>query len=240
MEASEVTNDPFAAAAPGAVADDPFADPAPGGEDIAAEVAATPTGDLPVVDREGAPVAPPAPAEGEDPAAGAPAVVNEDETPLAAPVPAQSVEQDAARDAGQSSAVPAQEPPVEPSQAPQAPQEAPQPAAQPAAADGGGMAEAAKPKGEMRHYKCLQQTADKQWTEFALSGELPEGVKVVSIDGEPFFEARNQDHATRICYALLGTPTEGTTVWPVPKGAFKPKRVKPAPPSPERTRLVIS
>jgi hypothetical protein len=39
---------------------------------------------------------------------------------------------------------------------------------------------------------------------------------------------------------VLGQPVEGAMVWPAPEGAFKPKKVKPAAPKPERTRLEIS
>lgn len=248
MEAS----DPFATAAPGgAIADDPFADPPAG--DIAAEIEAEPTGDIPQVDREGHPVEAPAPAEGADPAAAAAPVVDEDEQPVAppqTPAPAQApVESASDHMAGEAPAQPA----AEPAEAPQEPAEepaAPEPAPEPAAAEPEGDApEPASPangtgsrggKGEMRHYKCLYQTGAKQWTEFPLDGELPEGLKVVNVEGEAYYEARNNDHATRIAYALLGTPQEGATVWPVPRGAFKPKRVKPAPPKPESTRLVIS
>lgn len=241
----ESGNDPFADAAPGgAVADDPFAD-APPADDLSAEVAQEATADIPVVNREGESVTPPPPAEGADPAAAAPAVVDEAEAPVVPAVPEAPVEAPQApveAPAAPEAPVEAPQPPQEPETPAEAPAAAPQPAAAPAPAENGSAAsqDAPKPKGEMRHYKALYQTAEKQWTEFPLTGELPEDVKVVTVEDELYFEARNNDHATRIAYVLLGQPEAGVTVWPVPKGAFKPKRVKPAPVRPERTRLEIS
>jgi hypothetical protein len=218
--------DPFADAAPGgpAVEDDPFA----GVEsDPAAEVAQEPVaaeGEPPVVDREGVPAeaaqeAPAAPAQPE----AAPAQAEAPAAPAQAPVPPAEVD-------------PERQPPAEPGGDAPGAQAAAAPAgdgSQPPAQD------EVKKKGEMRHYKVLYQTADKQWAEHPLD-QVPEGVNVVTLDGERWVEARNNDHMTRIAFTILGSPQDGVTVWPVPKGAYKPKRVKPAPPAPERTRLNIS
>jgi hypothetical protein len=220
--------DPFADAAPAAeIEDDPFA-----------QADAPATAEPPVVDREGqqvpaeqpvppvedpaqAPAAPPAEQPPEPPAAPAP-------EPPAAPAPAPD---------------PAPEPPAAPAapqEAPQQPQEGQQGEA-PAAAEAAEEPPAAEGSSDkqIRHYKVMFQTAQNQWTEASLD-EPPEGVKVVTIDGLKFMEARNNEHALKLAYAVIGAPREGATIWPVPRGGFKPKRVKPAAPKPERERLEIS
>lgn len=96
-------------------------------------------------------------------------------------------------------------------------------------------------KGDMRHYKLLYQTGPLQWTEFDLT-TVPDdaGIQVVKVDEEQWFEARNNEHANRLGFTIVGRPKEGARIFPVPRGAYKPKRVAPAPPKPERERVVIS
>jgi hypothetical protein len=94
-------------------------------------------------------------------------------------------------------------------------------------------------KGEMRHYKLLYMTAERQWTEFDLSTVEVEGVTIVALDDEHWIAARNNDHANRIAFTVLGRPADGVRAFPVPRGAWKPKTIKPAPPKPERESLVI-
>jgi hypothetical protein len=257
MESSTTQGgDPFADAAPGGPAADPFADPPTVEGDLAAEVAATPAEEPPIVNREGEPAEPPAPADGPDPAAAQPPVESAADTgELNAPADHMAAEPPAAPE---EAAQPPEEPqatPAPPEVAAAPPQAAPEPPAAPEAAaapeqtpaapaasepDAEATTPPARGKGEMRHYKAFYQTGTNAWAEYPLTGEPPDGVKVVQVEGEAFFEARNNDHATRIAFALLGQPQDGVTVWPVPKGAYKPKRVKPAPPRPERTRLEIS
>ncbi len=57
---------------------------------------------------------------------------------------------------------------------------------------------------------------------------------------ELWFEARNNEHANRLGFAIMGRPKDGVQIFPVPRGAWKPKTVKPAPPAPARERVVIS
>lgn len=96
-------------------------------------------------------------------------------------------------------------------------------------------------KGEMRHYKLLYQTGPATWTEFDLKS-VPEdaGITVVNVANEVWFEARNNEHANRLGFTIVGRPSEGARIFPVPRGAYKPKTVKPAPPQPARERVVIS
>ncbi len=56
---------------------------------------------------------------------------------------------------------------------------------------------------------------------------------------ELWFEARNNEHANRLGYTIMDRPQDGAYIFPVPRGAWKPKHVKPAPPQPERERVVI-
>lgn len=251
--------DPFATEAvpPGfpPAADDPFADTPPAADEIAAEAptADAPAGDIPVVDREGAPVAPgpldalvgeqaPPPAEEPPAAPEAPAAPSE--------VPEAPAEPPVAPEAPAEAPVPHQEPPATPATQPTTtegaesapgPEEAAAAAAAATAPADTPPADApkAKAKGEMRHYKVLYRTGPTTWEEHPLT-DVPQGVSVVEVEGEKWIEARNNDHATRIAFAVLGSPQEGAEVWPAPRGAFKPKKVNPAPPAPERTRLVIS
>lgn len=103
-------------------------------------------------------------------------------------------------------------------------------------------------KSPVRYYKVLYQTGEKQWTEADLKkakdGNTSVSANIVTLEGEDSGElwlaARNNEHAVRLSWAILGTPKEGVTTMPVPKGAWKPKRIAPAPPQPERERLVIS
>ncbi len=61
-----------------------------------------------------------------------------------------------------------------------------------------------------------------------------------SLHKELWFEARNNEHANRLAFAIMGRPKEGAQIFPIPRGAWKPKTVKPAPPAPARERVVIS
>lgn len=225
--------DPFADSAPGAeIEDDPFAQ---------ADEAAT--AEPPTVNREGAPVEAAAPPETPVPAVEDPATPAPAEAPAEAP--AAPVEQPPAPEPPAAPAAPA----PAPAEAPAAPAPAPEQPAAPAApapAEEGDQGEAppaaeaaADNDKQIRHYKPMYQTGEKQWTEATLDNP-PEGVTVVTIDGEQFIEARNNEHALRLSYAVIGSPREGASIWPVPRGGYKPKRVKPAAPRPERERLEIS
>lgn len=97
---------------------------------------------------------------------------------------------------------------------------APDPAPEPAAADGGADAPAdapAEPKSPLRRYRILYQTAPDQWTEV----EWQEKGKKTRI-----CHARNNEHALRLAFGILGEPENGVTVLPVPDSGFKPKRLK--------------
>lgn len=223
--------DPFADAAtdPFAGVDAPLDDPSqeiateagvpePGAEGVQ-EAAALPSPDAqqaeapPIVDREGEVVAP-----------GPLATTPEDE-PAAEP-----------------------EAPVEP---PQATPAEPAPAPAPAAAAVPPPRTGAKPPD--RHYKLLYQTGEDPvtWTEFDLSS-VPDniGVTIVTLaedvkEGEParseqWILARNNEHANKLAFAMLGRPAGGVRAFPVPRGGWKPKMIKPAAPKPERERLEIS
>jgi hypothetical protein len=218
-------SDPFAQAVedPGAPADDPFADAAMEpeiGDDPAQEVAAepTPAPDTapPIVDREGNPVEPGTPGPPE------PTPVPE---PTPDPVGPPEPEQPPAAAETPQGGQPTQED-QNTGNAPTSPQQ-----------------EEQAGKSPMRQYKILYQTADNQWTEVVLdAAKAPEGVSVVEVPdvpGEKWVEARNNDHALRLGFVLLNRPSNGVTIFPVPRGAYKPKRVKPATPKPERERLEI-
>ncbi len=111
-------------------------------------------------------------------------------------------------------------------------------------------------KGEMRHYKLLYVSAEGQFTIADLS-KVPDdsGITVVKLDKEPnekdskpvpgdvgelWFEARNNEHANRLGFTIMGRPKDGVHIFAVPRGAWKPRFVKPAPPQPARERVVIS
>lgn len=241
------TADPFAQQGDIIVEDAPVADPFATGDEQTATPDASP--DLPVVNREGEPVAAPvfdpvtqtlqkpadqdAPIEAQDvPAAAddAPAAPEAPEAAVDAPeAPQEAQEPETATDGGEQ---PPQEPPV-----------APPTPAEPTGAAGGEETATTGPrggKGEMRFYKLLYLTGESQWTEHKLDPQHPEhGEYIALIDGEPWMKARNNDHAKRIGYTLLGRPKDGVRLFPVPKGAWKPSTVKPAPPKPERESLVI-
>lgn len=255
--------DPFA----GQGDDDPFASTVT--TDPAAEVEATdpaaeaPGGDIPVVDREGQPAEASALADQLDPPTPptqqAPEEIETAYEAKDAEQPAPPVEeaQEAAQAAQEGDGAPEQPeepqtPPVvagegqgspadaqEASEGAQAPSETPEtpkdPSAVPATGPRGG-------KGEMRRYKLLYQTAARQWTEYDLSTvDGPKlGVTIVTENGEPWMLARNNEHANRIAFAVLGRPKDGVFAFPVPRGAWKPKRIKPKPPEPARERLDIS
>lgn len=204
------TEDPFASGVE-APEEDPFADPAP---DPAAEVeGATP----PVVNREGEKVA-------ETPAPPAPPAPGPAEAPPADPTPPAPGETPAGPDTPE-------EQPQQPS-----PEEQPGPSQEPAPEQG----TTPGPRGgkvQTRYYKLLYQTAPTTWEEIA----LPDGNEnVVQKDGTKWVAARNNDHALRLGYVLAGRPDDGVTLFPVPSGAWKPKRVKPKPQVPAKESLDIS
>jgi hypothetical protein len=248
--------DPFAEA-PAAEAD-PFAesagDPA---DEVAAETPAeeTPAEDIPVVNAEGERIDAPA-ADGSSEVADALAA-----EAAAEPTPEPEPGAEEAQDPPEAAAAPESaaeapqegdeaETPAQPAVAAEEPQEGAQAAAQPPVEPQGQTPPADTPppatgprggKGEMRYYKVLYQTGPKQWTEFDLAGVGdPLKQHITTQDGEAWLLARNNEHAVRLAFAVVGSPEQGATVFPVPKGAYKPKRVKPAAPKPERTRLEIS
>lgn len=123
---------------------------------------------------------------------------------------------------------PASKPPAKPSQS-----------APPAPANGNGEQEPRKPK-QLRHYVVLMQTGPAEFTKIDLRGkdytkeiEEEDGTKAI------YLEARNNDHAYKLAYHLVGSPRDGATLLPLPKASWRPRRVAPAPPQPERERLVI-
>lgn len=69
-----------------------------------------------------------------------------------------------------------------------------------------------------------------------LTGEID---SLEKLHKELWFEARNNEHANRLGYAIMGAPKAGVYIFPVPRGAWKPKHVKPAPPAPEKVRVQI-
>jgi hypothetical protein len=224
--------DPFATPA-----DDPFAEAAakvdeqpveaadiePDVSDPADEIGAEADAEIPVVNKEGETVEAPqatdqamSPEQAED----APDAVG---APDAAQAPTEAPQE-------------AQETPQEPVEAPQE-AEAPAAPAETAAA----APEAANGKSPVRHYKVLYQTGPSTWEEADLLKAKSDGnANIVMVDGQPWLAARNNEHATRLSFGVLGRPTQGVTSFPVPKGAWKPRRVKPAPPKPDRERLDIS
>jgi hypothetical protein len=260
VEAS-AAGDPFAgsAAAPPAVgAEDPFASdgPAPAAEeaalepttedDVAAEVAAEPTeevqGDgsgeaLPVVDREGQRIDVPdtmtaagraRAAEGDQPAAET--AQEPQEAAQTAEAPQEAPEPQADGDG-------AGEPPKD-ATATAAPDPDPDPASAP---------DPTPEKGELRLYKLLYQSGPGQWQEADLA-KVPADLKqyvgkdpkdTANKDGL-FIKARNNDHARRLAFSIMGRPADGVTVELVARTSWKPVRLAVAPPEPSRERLVIS
>lgn len=259
MEASAsapaAADDPFAGA-PAAASDDPFAEGAAPPADVPpADVAVE---EPPVVDREGEPVAqtavppnphptPPPPlskAERERAAAAQATGGGEAaEAPAQPPVEPQTEGEDEQ---------PAPQPPVEPQEAPEQPvepQEAPaggEPPQEPPAATGAGESgggdepepEPATGK-QTRLYKLLYQTGETTWEETTIPDEYVEVVPDEVHGPQRFLKARNNDHARRLAFHIHDRPTAGVTIVPVPASSWKPKRVKPAPPRPERERLEI-
>jgi hypothetical protein len=168
-----------------------------------------------------------------------PAATDDPQPPEPGAVPAQAPEQSAAQQPAEQPQAPA-EAPAQPEAAPEpqaAPQASPAPAQQAAEGDGNGDAKKAK---QMRHYVVLMQTGPDQFTKLDLRGkdytkeiEEEDGTKAI------YLEARNNDHAYKLAYHLVGSPRDGATLLPLPKASWRPRRVAPAPPQPERERLVI-
>lgn len=243
MSETDTSADPFATDA-----DDPFGgstpEPAP---DSSPEIPADAPEAVPTVNREGEPVE--AQPEEFDPVSQTMKPTEEQppqepDAAVAAPVEPQEATQEPEaapepQEAGGGGSEPPEQPPAPPAadDAPVATVEEPETPVVAAPPSGPGPRGG---KGEMRYYKLLYQTGERGWTEFDLTA-VPEGLKahIKVVDGQPWLYARNNDHAKRVSFAILGSPKDGVTVFPVPKGAWKPSRIKPAPPAPERTRLVI-
>lgn len=255
-----MSSDPFA--------DTPAADPFAGDPPPTAD--APPAEEIPTVDREGEPVEPePAKQEGTfDPISQsvAPAVPPADAPLPEAPAPEPETQEagQPPEPPETPEAPPATDEPSEvvaaPEEAPQTPEDPgtgdvtpavpaqpdatpqPQSTAPPAPANGERPPGPRGGKGEMRHYKLLYQTGPAQWTEFDLNtvDQQDTGIKVVTVEEEIWFEARNNEHANRLGFTIVGRPKDGARIFPVPRGAYKPKTVKPAPPAPARERVVIS
>lgn len=157
-----------------------------------------------------------------DPGPPAPPVVNKEGEPVEPQVetPAEG-EGD-----GTVQPLPATETPEATPEPPAVAEAAPAPAQEPPAP-------AQEPKGTspMRQYHILYQTGPNQWTEAEWAGDGGGKTKIV--------QARNNDHALRQAFVILGQPKEGVTVLPVPVSGFKPKRLKPKEVVP-RTALDIS
>lgn len=255
---SAPTNDPFATPP----AADPFADvpaapaqptpeptpPAPPAEPqpTAADMEPTPPpapDAPPIVNADGEPVVPQPPAEPAPTPPPAPAPTPEPspepvQPPAPAPEPAAVVSEPAnGNGTGSEPAAPAA----------------------PASSNGGATEstpttppKAGEPPKGYRHYVVLYQTGP---TTFELAnlqakhaGHKDYVVKVTEPaekEGESpvthwYLQARNNDHAYRLCFTLFDRPSDGITVLPLPKASWRPRRVAPAPPAPERERLVIS
>lgn len=167
-----------------------------------------------------------------------PAATDDPQPPEPGAVPAQAPEQSAAQQPVQSEPKPA-EAPAQPEAASE-PQTAPQAPPAPASSGDGNGEEAEKPKKQQRYYVLLMQTGPDQFTKIDLRGkdytkeiEEEDGTKAI------YLEARNNDHAYKLAYHLVGSPRDGATLLPLPKASWRPRRVAPAPPQPERERLVI-
>lgn len=221
-EAATAADDPFAGAQ--APADDPFAD--------------SPAEAPPVVDREGTRL------EGDGSSAEAPAAPVE--APAAPPVEEPPVEP----------TTPEPQPPATepepPAEAPPAPQEAPgggEPPQEPPAATGAEDGEQggddqpepqeAQQAKQLRLYKLLYQTGETTWEETPIPDEYVEVVQDEKGNSQRFLKARNNDHARKLAWVIHDRPAAGVTILPVPASSWKPKRIKPAPPAPERERLTI-
>jgi hypothetical protein len=232
VEASQTAADPFAGTA--AATDDPFAETAPPADPIPADTPSEVTGDgsgeaLPVVDREGAPVGPPDTATAAGRARAAEAGAQPPvETPAAEstePEPQPPVEAPATATEGQGGDEPPQDPPA--------------PAA---TADEGGSEPEPEPTSgakQVRLYKLLYQTGETTWEESPIPDEYAEVVPDEKHGPQRFLKARNNDHARRLAFSIHGRPDVGVTIVPVPASSWKPRRVKAAPPRPERERLVV-
>lgn len=227
---TETDRDPFS----DVEGDDPFAESTPSPEQgqtveqhNAEEEAAMGDGDAEIqtVDREGQPVEaqPVTSAETDAPPVEAPVSEPED-TPAEAPAEAQ-----------------------EQAQEPQSATEGDQGTAEDGD-DGSEVASAAPATGTgprggsspLRKYKILYQTGEDTWSEVKLDPEnSPDGVTVVRDDDTLWVEARNNEHALRIGFVLLGRPDSGAVILPIPHGGFKAKRIRKAAPRPERERLEI-
>ena len=190
--------------------------------------------DIPQVDREGQPVG------------SGPLATTEEDASAAAPE-----EPPAAQPADQMAPVEAVEAPEAPAEAPPQPEtpaaEAPQEQAPPAAPTPApsttpdSQSNSDGPK-SIRHYKLLYATSATGFEVAPLTDAdgNPREEYVKLIDGEHYLEARNNEHAYKLAFHLMGAPRDGVTLWPVPKASFRPRKVSPAPPAPERERLVIS
>lgn len=217
-------NDPFGA--PAAAPADPFGGGAPPAEQppapqppAAAPVEEAAEEQPPIVNREGEPVETPA----EDPET--PVEPQPEPTPEP-PAPPAEAEQPAAQEAAPE---PEPEPEASAAAAPVAEQRQP---------------DAAGKKSPVRYYKVLYQTGSEQWTEAKLPSPDENHNIVLRTSkktGSParWLAARNNEHALRLAFAVLGSPTEGVTVLPIPEGGWKPKRIAPET-QPERVRLAIS
>jgi hypothetical protein len=243
----ETSGDPFEnGGSPDPFETDGSSDLEPSTGDPADEVAATPPGDVPpadtppadvvaeeppIVNREGEHIEPPA----EETPAGPPATATAAGRAKLAAEGAEGA-QEAADGPEAATAAPeapetetgdgdgGQQPPADP---PAPPAEEPQP-------------ESAK-KGETRLYKLLYQSGPTTWEEADLA-KVDDSLKqyVEKDDGELFLKSRNNDHARRIAWAIMGRPEQGVTVELVARTSWKPKRLSTAPPEPTRERLVIS
>lgn len=171
-----------------------------------------------------------------------PAATDNPQPPEPGAVPAQAPEQSAAQQPVQSEPRPAEAPaeaPAQPEAAP-APQAAPQASPAPAASNDGNGDDDGKKKKQQRHYVLLMQTSVDGFTKIDLKGkEYTEEIEEEDGTKNVYLVARNNDHAYKLAYHLVGSPRDGATLLPLPKASWRPRRVAPAPPQPERERLVI-
>lgn len=153
------------------------------------------------------------------------------------PIPSQPVTSAEVPDATpQASEVPEEAPPAP--ETPQAAPSAPESDGGDAPSTEGGRRQ--RGTSPLRHYKILFQTSETGWDEVKLDPKnTPDGVSIVKDEDTMWIEARNNEHAMRVGYVLLGSPNEGATILPIPQGGWKAKRVRKAPPRPERERLEI-
>lgn len=257
-DAAASGDDPFAAAAP----EEAVAESAQPEPDVQVEEAA-PAADLPIVDKEGEAVnqttevqpnphdqpAPPLSAAARSRLADEQSAAAKEEAaqPEAEEAPAQPpVEPQAPEET-----TPEPQPPVEPqapAEAPVEPQEASgggEPPSQPPTAaateggGGGGDDEQPEKAKQIRLYKLLYQTGPTTWEDTVIPDEYAEVVPDEKHGPQRFLKARNNDHARRLAFLIHDRPTAGVTIVPVPASSWKPKRVKAAPPKPDRERLEI-